>query len=796
VPIENKIYFMKKYLLFSLILLIAFELSAAAADYTYGYWLNGWRKNVNDNSLDLFAVETSQYGLVLNVDDLRKIKFGLLSKSVSYEQALDDKAEKLQYLPKGQFLIDLVVAGKKYRAKTCKAGLDKGVKRLSNAMMWESGRYVQHYEFVGLDFRTVDGKKLDCNASLDLVAWPDTITFNLKVTPGSDLKNVSMRLSLKSRAGNFTQGEKMGSLWKKDDSKTITLTCNAAPADNALPAEITVSGSDTQNFPVNFDKTKNCYAASVKGLKRKFKTGYTDIRDYDDFKITVNSSGQEDTIPFLLDLRPPANITGLCPILCDEKGRPTGVPVQISKNWHHKGMGSYLMAYTMLPAEKGKTYVLRIAYGFYGALPSASHAQLSLVGYGYDNNGNNGRWDQLAIGCWGETICFDMDMSCVDVAITDIRMLMARNGKEGKKWSWTDAGWGGDWLNIKDENQEKYFQNHVKTAYLSQGPCLTNVKYDGYYGMNREIDFKSQIQTLRTDDYARTFQKFTCKFESDVKPKDIWLFKLGRTHRYTTPELVYGNGEGLVKQLDVEGSLNKDQVFLTPTEISGQGPWWVALPGAKHTDGRDWGTGYRAVVIRDYKVIAGGKTYTNPTICAPVFNSNPNNIDIELLPPAEITDFKKGDSIQLDLELITLHRTADDYYGPNEVYRKHLKENPNSWKTTYREAKGNDLKVSASGGKVLNKYPVAIQADGDEVTVMIKGGVGAVPIRFEGLKSPGGYRLYQVVNGKRVNFDQSVHGNDFWQTDYDVLAGTYAVTYNVPLDGLAESKWTLSCDEN
>ena len=787
---------MKKYLLFSLILLIAFELSAAAADYTYGYWLNGWRKNVNDNSLDLFAVETSQYGLVLNVDDLRKIKFGLLSKSVSYEQALDDKAEKLQYLPKGQFLIDLVVAGKKYRAKTCKAGLDKGVKRLSNAMMWESGRYVQHYEFVGLDFRTVDGKKLDCNASLDLVAWPDTITFNLKVTPGSDLKNVSMRLSLKSRAGNFTQGEKMGSLWKKDDSKTITLTCNAAPADNALPAEITVSGSDTQNFPVNFDKTKNCYAASVKGLKRKFKTGYTDIRDYDDFKITVNSSGQEETIPFLLDLRPPANITGLCPILCDAKGRPTGIPVQISKNWHHKGMGSYLMAYTMLPAEKGKTYVLRIAYGFYGALPSASHAQLSLVGYGYDNNGNNGRWDQLAIGCWGETICFDMDMSCVDVAITDIRMLMARNGKEGKKWSWTDAGWGGDWLNIKDENQEKYFQNHVKTAYLSQGPCLTNVKYDGYYGMNREIDFKSQIQTLRTDDYARTFQKFTCKFESDVKPKDIWLFKLGRTHRYTTPELVYGNGEGLVKQLDVEGSLNKDQVFLTPTEISGQGPWWVALPGAKHTDGRDWGTGYRAVVIRDYKVIAGGKTYTNPTICAPVFNSNPNNIDIELLPPAEITDFKKGDSIQLDLELITLHRTADDYYGPNEVYRKHLKENPNSWKTTYREAKGNDLKVSASGGKVLNKYPVAIQADGDEVTVMIKGGVGAVPIRFEGLKSPGGYRLYQVVNGKRVNFDQSVHGNDFWQTDYDVLAGTYAVTYNVPLDGLAESKWTLSCDEN
>jgi hypothetical protein len=771
---------MKKGMLLVLMVLAAVEISAASNDYTFSCWLNGWRKNINDQSADLFGIETSRYGFVLNLDDFRKIRMGLLDNPVSYENALQYKSEKLKKLPSGEFLVDLVVDGVRYRAATCKAGLDKGFKRLSNAMLWESGRYVQHYEFVGLDFRTVGGKKLDCNASLDLVAWPDTVTFNLKVTPGSDLKNASMQMSLKSRAGNFTQGEKMGSLWKKDDSKTITLTCNVAPADNALPAEITVSGSDAQNFPVNFDKTKNCYAASVKRLKRKFETGYTDIRDYDDFKITVNSSGQEETIPFLLDLRPPANITGLC-------------PVQISKNWHHKGMGSYLMAYTMLPAEKGKTYVLRIAYGFFGALPSASHAQLSLVGYGSDDyHGNNGRWDQLAIGCWGETICFDMDMSCVDIAITDIRMLMARNGLEGKKWSWTDAGWGGDWLNIKDENQEKYFQNHVKTAYLSQGPCLTDVRHEGYYGANQEVDFAARIQTLRTDDYARTFQTFSYTFTRDVSADKIGLFKLGRTHRYTTPELVYGNGEGLVKQLEVEGPLNKDQVFLTPTEISGQGPWWVALPGARHTTDKSKGTGYRALIIRDYRVVSGGKTYTHPTINAPVFQSQPNNLDVELLPPAGITDFKKGDAIQFDLELITLHRTADDYYGPNEAYRKHLVDNPNSWKTTYREAKGNNLNVVVTGGKVSHNYPVAIQADSSEVSVIIEGGVGAVPIRFKGLKSTDGYGLYQLIGDKRIKLDQSVHGNDFWQTDYDALTDSYEITYNVSLDGIDRSQWILS----
>lgn len=58
--------------------------------------------------------------------------------------------------------------------------------------------------------------------------------------------------------------------------------------------------------------------------------------------------------------------------------------------------------------------------------------QLSLIGY--TGKGGNGRWDQLAIGCWGETICFDMDMRLVDITITDERMLMARNGLTGKKW--------------------------------------------------------------------------------------------------------------------------------------------------------------------------------------------------------------------------------------------------------------------------------------------------------------------------------------------------------------------------
>jgi len=82
--------------------------------------------------------------------------------------------------------------------------------------------------------------------------------------------------------------------------------------------------------------------AGVKDLQRTWKTGYTDIRNYDEFAIVVDNPGKGCVrVPFLLDLGWPANITGLCPILCDEDGTPTGIPVQLSKNWHYRELGAY-----------------------------------------------------------------------------------------------------------------------------------------------------------------------------------------------------------------------------------------------------------------------------------------------------------------------------------------------------------------------------------------------------------------------------------------------------------------------
>jgi hypothetical protein len=701
----------------------------------------------------------------------------------------------LYRLPAAEVGIMLEVDGTSYTARSCAGGTDRDPRRLGAAKMWESGRYVQHFELEGLKFEDDAGKALAVSGSLFVVAWPDSLTLTVSVRPpvSNPWKKARLKLTFHGQDHTETAEQCFEGPLTSDVNRTVSLTVGDSRCDLREPAggvSIHVTYGANTAFPVEFNTVKNCYAASVPRIARSFKGGYTDIRDYDDFSIAVENRGDSQVeIPFLLDLNEPANITGLCPMLCDQAGRPTGIPVQLSKNWHH---GVYLMGYTSLPAKPGRTeYVLRIAYGFYGTLPSASHSQLSLIGY--SPKGGNGRWDQLAIGCWGETFCLDMDMSLVDVAVTDVRMLMARSGAKGALWSWTDAGWGGDWLSITNDAGEKAYFRDLKTVYLSQGPCLTDVRYDGFYGSQREVAFKARVQTLRTDDYARTFHTLSYEFRKAASSRGAYFFMQGRTGQYATPVIAYGNKSGLIAERRVPSDLKPKECFVDRLTLEGEGPWWVSFPGAGTMRNRDLGNGYRALVIRSYRASFGGKSYRSPTISLPLnrMEQDAPNLNLELVAPDDVTLFSPGDSVELEAEWITLPRVAEDYYGPNEEFRRHLAENPKSWKTTYREAAGNDLSVEAAGGSVLGRYPIQILCTGPEVEVTMTGGVGCVPVSFVGLRSVQGLELYEVVDGKETRFSQEVHGNDFWQVDYDEGSGTYALTYNLPLDGKARSVWRL-----
>lgn len=607
-------------------------------------------------------------------------------------------------------------------------------------------------------------------------------------------KDATLRLSLKTEGQPLTAEKRVTGDWPLGQEHQVSLNRDFGK-NEAATVSLNLTTTDQKTRPVPFDPTKNCHAIEIAQIPRNWTGDNTGSRQYDEVTLTLHNPGTTATrVPFYLHLGNPASVTGLCPILCHEDGTPTGIPVQISKNWHYPALGIYFRPYMILPANPGKTtYKLRIVYGFYGTAPSASHAQLSLIGWG-----NNTRWDQLAIGTWGETICFDAEMGCTEVAITDVRGLMLRNGKEGKSWNWTDAGWGGDWLGIKDTKGNKLVFSEMKVAYLAQGPCLTDVHYDGYYGHDQVVDLKAQIHTLRTDDYARTFNFLDYTFLKPMPAKDSSFFRVGGNPNIHTPVIAYGNKDGLIAEIQVPADVKKDSLLVDQLTLTGEGPWWISFVGSKPTGDRDWGTASRALIIRSYQSSFGGKNHSNPTITLPVVAEHPDGkkgVDLFLVPPKGVSEFKPQDHLRFDVEWITPPRIADDYYGPNEIFRQHLTANPRSWKTVYREAKGNDLRAKVTGGTVLRNYPLMIQAATPatpEVAFEITGGVGYVPVRFEGLGSPVGHTLYQVIDGVFRKLNQSAHGNDFWQTDYDTQTKTYRLIYNLPLDGLEQSQWVLS----
>jgi hypothetical protein len=99
-----------------------------------------------------------------------------------------------------------------------------------------------------------------------------------------------------------------------------------------------------------------------------------------------------------------------------------------------------------------------------------------------------------------------------------------------------------------------------------------------------------------------------------------------------------------------------------------------------------------------------------------------------------------------------------------------------------REARDNDLEVAATVGRLERRGPILVRSlNGRAAAVQIRGGLGYVPVTFGGLRQPSGYALHRSMGGRAQPIDQSVHGNDWYQCDFDPATRTYSLTYTLPL---------------
>lgn len=754
--------------------------TAAADDpYTFLYWANGWRGRSAEGG-KVLHVQTNRYGAAFEAGKPGLFHLGPIRDGASYAEAAAQSNALITDLADSELRLTAMVDGAAYECVRAASKRDDEMNYPVRII--ESGRILQRFDILHLEFEDARGNALDAEGRLEVLAWPERLHVLLEITPGASLRGGTFAAELKRGEETLREERSLKSgetlevplIWRVDDSLEKR---DAADPEDAVAVKDAREGGAA--LPVHWDAARGW---NYVDLPERVWDVSTDPDRLDRFPIAVTNPGDAPlTVPLLFAFDESfAGTTGMCPMLRDATGQPTGIPVQISKNWHRQENrrllyeGPWFHGFSLVTVPAGGTWEgeLAIAYARWGGVPSASHAQLCLIGWG-----TNQLWDQAAIGSWGESICYDPDVNLNRSMIDDARPLMV-TGMRGGQWTWTHNVGGGDFLVYFDETGGKQYLTRMKTAYLSQGPNLTRVIYAGV-SADGKIAARIEVMTPRCDDVNRAYHRIRYDVLAPTAFSRLAFYQLGadkyNDHQFTT--MARGNAEGLIEEWPVEqGGLRYSRQAMA---CEGDAPWFSLHGGFRspHLEAGAWAN--RGLVVRSWRARLGGKEVPVPDAAVYGTENGVASANVELVPPPDLTQLLPGDFVEAEIELLIPPTSADDYYGPNTPFLKDLEENADTWRVIHRLARGNDLDIDIQHGTLDRALPIQVALNPQQIAVFeVRGGVGYVPITFTGLERPDGYTL--ELNG--VPVDQQVHGNDFWQTTFDDATKSYSRTYNVSFD--------------
>jgi len=626
--------------------------------------------------------------------------------------------------------------------------------------------------------------------------------------PSEQWHEGAMRIQLTSQGSTATDEVVLdqGETWTRSQTKCVAI--GLEPRDGQMvsvasrrPAVVTAATiPDAKPCAVSYDEARDWYRIDLDGVEPQ--GSHNDSLER--VKLALeNPEERPRAFHLLFDksasgfrVRGVQAITGLSPMLRDLDGNPVGIPVQISKNWHRqpdlelKYQGVWLHGATLLrvPARSRVELELSVAYAHWGGVAAASHAQLCLIGWG-----GNQRWDEAAMGSWGENICFDPDQAQVGNMVCDVRPLMVHQmgQDEPRKWAWTNNVGGADFLRYFDASGRRQPVARVKAAYLRHGPNLTEVTYT-WRSADGAIENRVTASLHRSDDIVRGTYRVRMDVNKPIEPSRLVIFQVGAdTYSYTGErKMAVGNEEGLLREWDTQWG---GEVYRTePVELAGRTPW-VSLHEAVSRDRSKAGAwANRGIILRHWEAQVGGRPATPWMAEFGVKARGTDTSTADILLPPNTGRLVPGDYVEAIFEHVVMPQYARDYYGPNENLRKALLSHENTWQMIHREATGNTVQVQVARGALRRPVPMLIQADeSNQARFTITGGLGYVPITIGGLSD---YRdpVLQVrqAGGAWATVDQAVHGKDFWQTDYDPLAERWQITYTVPMDTPGDARQT------
>ena len=720
----------------------------------------------------LLCLLSGEIGVQLDTKNLRLLHAGRFATQQTKDAALEAGTAPILVLPAADLQLSLTITGKTFACVG--RGPEPKDEFFQPVRFVESGRFFQRVMIEGLQFASPDGALLPRTGNLEIALWPDRLSLALELNAGEPLKAAQLSIA--------AAGERATVPLTNSTRATLTLF-NREPDSPAAQVEADAA------LTVTFDAVLGCHVVRLpeKGWSNAKGTYYPEehLDRLDRWPVTlINSSEREAVARLMFTQTKHLPITGFTPMLCDPDGTPSGLPVQISKNWHqrpekghiaHEGSWFHGCAFVRLPPKARRELVFQMAYARYGGVPAASHAQLSLIGWGH-----NQFWDQAALGSFGESICYEPGRVQRRCFIDDVRPLMTLPVAGGKPWGWAENCGGGDFLVWVDERGAYRGLRATRTDYRAQGPCLTDVRYLEETA-GGEIAARMEVSLARSDDYVRAFHRLRYDVRRPATWQRLAFYQLGADFYNDTParRIAVGDAQGMREEWtppQLQGGYDRRSVPLT-----GEQPW-ASIHGVDRAAlHKGSAAANRGLVLRAWRSRLGGKYGVAPHFSTFGNEWGKGNFKtvIELSPPAGLTALVPGDFVEAEVELVVFPADAKSYYGPNEPFRAALASDADTWRLVHREASGNALRVNASQGTVRRTFPLVLAVDrNDKAEAVVNGGVGWLPVAFTGLTSHRGYVLR--VNGRP--FSQAIHGNDYWQTDYDPKTETWSQAFNLPRD--------------
>jgi len=632
--------------------------AVSGEDYGCLWWAHGnpyyhdYRDVAADNipedypgKKQVLCLHTGRYGMAIDTINLNRMNLGAFQTPVPYETGIVEVDRAVFSLPESKLSIEVQANGRIYRCVGRQQPTDRGV---FPVRFVEYGRFFQHVSINGLIMEDSEGNKLDADCRLEMTSWPDSLRMICYV----DSKAIEPdRIILRA-------GTKMSDtvLSEQDHSVFVVLPLIEGEG-GAAPGDVTVVAGKSTKINVEHSVTYGAHVIAIRdpGWSNHSGTYYPQehLDRLDKWPITLSNDSDKTQVFRLLFDTPPRNITGFTPMVLDSEGQPSGIPVQISKNWHrgkipmrHQGAWVYGSTVIRVPPRSTRNYQYAIAYARWGGVPAASHAQLSLIGWGH-----NMFWDECAIGSFGESICYEPGRTQRRGFITDVRPLMVF-GKDRKKWEWTGNVGGGDFLVYFDGDGKYVPMIKTRGRYYSYGPNLTKVSYDEI-SQDESIKASYTVGIARVDDYVRVFQNIRYDILKGVEfsrlafcqmPSDYYNdLKYGKT--------AIGNVDGMIFEWPVgTGSWKYDRQSVP---MAGRQPW-VSLHAVVADEEVTQAT--RGLIVRKWDAVLGSKRCAEPHLSTYMTEWHKNNFRVaaELSPAPGLKRLRPGDYVDTDIELVVL----------------------------------------------------------------------------------------------------------------------------------------------